>query len=501
MTGARLGRAVLTSGARDSAVASLPRRAAGLVASKGCNGVLSRAPAAANQSLRTTAARSVAGGLTGDGILRPEGSLGGSYNGGPPKLFGGVRCIPARQFHSTRPAEKRDFYDVLGVTKGADKSEVKKKYFQLAKKYHPDQNKDNPDAKAKFQEVTEAYEVLSDSDKRSRYDQFGHAGVDPNNAGAGGPGGGGDPFAGFGGFRGGPFQQGGFQSNVDIDPQDLFEQLFGAQMGGRQRRPRGPRPGQDLQLRMKLSFLEAAFGTNRSLDVTYHVVEGGKRRRKTRSVKVEVPGGVESGIAIHVRGEGAEGEKGAPNGDLYVQLEVAPDPYFERSGADLHVTADVSIAQAALGGKVDIMTIDGMVEVTIPKGAQPDAVLMLRGRGLPRLTGSGASAGRGNQLVHLRILIPIKLSDRQRKLMEDLREEDDRLAGRGNSKTKASSEGTNSKTSADSSTSGGAGGAASSDEDARSGISGFMRDAYDRVKSHLAGKEAKEKKQNASSSK
>ncbi|CAN0482906.1 unnamed protein product, partial [Hapterophycus canaliculatus] len=112
------------------------------------------------------------------------------------------------------------------------------------------------------------------------------------------------------------------------------------------------------------------------------------------------------GIAIHVRGEGAEGEKGAPNGDLYVQLEVAADPYFERSGADLHVTADVSIAQAALGGKVDIMTIDGMVEVTVPKGAQPDAVLMLRGRGLPRLTGSGASSGRGNQLVHVKILIP-----------------------------------------------------------------------------------------------
>ncbi|CAM9992103.1 unnamed protein product, partial [Hapterophycus canaliculatus] len=135
-----------------------------------------------------------------------------------------------------------------------------------------------------------AYEVLSDGDKRGRYDQFGHAGVDPNSAGGGG-GPGGDPFAGFGGFGGGPFQGGGFQSNVDIDPQDLFEQLFGAQMGGRQRRPRGPRRGQDLQLRMKLSFLEAAFGTNRNLDVTYHVVEGGKRKRKTRSVKVEVPGG------------------------------------------------------------------------------------------------------------------------------------------------------------------------------------------------------------------
>ncbi|CAN0157761.1 unnamed protein product [Ectocarpus fasciculatus] len=150
------------------------------------------------------------------------------------------------------------------------------------------------------------------------------------------------------------------------------------------------------------------------------------------------------------------------------------------------------------------MTIDGMVEVTIPKGAQPDAVLMLRGRGLPRLTGSGASAGRGNQLVHLRILIPTKLSDRQRQLMEDLREEDDRLAGRGSSKTKVPSHGTDSQGTTGSSTSGGGGSdGAASDEDVRSGISGFMRDAYDRVKSHLAGKEAKEKKkkQNASSSK
>ncbi|CAM9410055.1 unnamed protein product [Scytosiphon promiscuus] len=512
MTGARLGRAILISGARESAAASLPRRAATAAAVKGFNGaLLSRAPAVASQQklhalagtsppTQTGDGRPASGGdgIRGAAQKWPGGSDGGRRGGGG--LPSASNTSSVRQFHSTRPAEKRDFYDVLGVGRGADKSEIKKKYFQLAKKYHPDQNKDNPDAKAKFQEVTEAYEVLSDGDKRGRYDQFGHAGVDPNSAGGGGGPGGGDPFAGFGGFGGGPFQRGGFQSNVDIDPQDLFEQLFGAQMGGRQRRPRGPRPGQDLQLRMKLSFLEAAFGTNRSLDVTYHVVEGGKRKRKTRSVKVDVPGGVESGIAIHLKGEGAEGEKGAPNGDLYVQLEVAPDPYFERAGADLHVTADVSIAQAALGGKVDIMTIDGMVEVTVPKGAQPDAVLMLRGRGLPRLTGSGASSGRGNQLVHLKILIPTTLSERQRKLMEELREEDDRLAGRSRKSSEATSSGTAESKDSGGSSGGGRTSSGSSGEDARSGISGFMLDAYDRVKAHLAGKDEKEKKKSSASS-
>ncbi|CAM9966311.1 unnamed protein product [Pylaiella littoralis] len=527
MTGARLGRAIIFSGARESVAVALPRQAAAAAAAAtGCNRLLGSSAAAARQQQDALpGADSAADSIDRDRSSYParsegcsthhhdhhdhhhhhqSGGTGGWKWPGAMGVGGGGGRFSAsasasgsvREFHSTRPAEKRDFYEVLGVGKGADKPEIKKKYFQLAKKYHPDQNKDSPDAKAKFQEVTEAYEVLSDTDKRGRYDQFGHAGVDPNNAG--GPGGGGDPFAGFGGFRGGPFQQGGFQSSADIDPQDLFEQLFGAQMGGRQRRPRGPRPGQDLQLRMKVSFLEAAFGTNRSLDVTYHVVEGGKRRRKTRSVKVEVPGGVESGIALHVRGEGAEGDKGAPNGDLYVQLEVAPDPYFERSGADLHVTADVSIAQAPLGGKVDIMTIDGMVEVTVPMGAQPDAVLMLRGRGLPRLTASGSSTGRGNQLVHLKILIPTNLSDRQRQLMEKLRDEDDRLAGRGRSKDPSKSK--EFESGSDASSGSGSGGASSS-EDARSGISGFMLDAYDRVKSHLAGKEEEKKKSRATSSK
>ncbi|CAM9382746.1 unnamed protein product, partial [Choristocarpus tenellus] len=155
-----------------------------------------------------------------------------------------------RDFHSSRQTSKSDFYDVLGVGRGADSSEIKKKYFELAKKYHPDKNQDNPDAKKKFQEITEAYEVLGNAESRSRYDQFGHAGVDPNMGG--GPGGQ-DPFAGFSGFG---TQGGGFSTT--IDPNDLFEQLFGAQ-----RRPQGPRKGRDLQMRVQLSFLEAVGGEHR----------------------------------------------------------------------------------------------------------------------------------------------------------------------------------------------------------------------------------------------
>ncbi|CAM9879264.1 unnamed protein product [Discosporangium mesarthrocarpum] len=245
-----------------------------------------------------------------------------------------------RAFHSTARASKRDFYEVLGVPRGADASEVKKKYFQLAKKYHPDTNQDNPDAKKKFQEITEAYEVLGNTEKRERYDQFGHAGVDPG-MGAGGTGGP-DPFAGFGGFGGPGAGAGGFRTN--IDPNDLFEQLFGAGMGG-QRRPRGPRPGQDLQIRLELSFLEAAFGTRKSVPVTYIVLEGQQRKRNTRNVEVDIPAGVENGIVLQMPQMGAEGDKGAPRGDLYVQLSVAEDPYFEREGPDLHVEAMVGLAE------------------------------------------------------------------------------------------------------------------------------------------------------------
>ncbi|CAN0423638.1 unnamed protein product [Ascophyllum nodosum] len=490
MAGARLGGKILTNGVKEAA-GSLPLRGGVVAGARGFRrAVTAPIAVASSQCLHSLEDSRGVSWRNGASVGPTSTSVRHSMSPllrqgcGVISSIGGAGTI-SRGFHSTRPSDKRDFYEVLGVPRGAGKSEIKKKYFQLAKKYHPDQNKDSPDAKQKFQEVTEAYEVLGNEDSRTRYDQFGHAGVDPN----GGAGPGGDPFAGFGGFRAGGFQ-GGFQTNVDIDPNELFEQLFGAQMGGRPRRPRGPRPGQDLQLRTRLSFLEAAFGTTRDLDVSYTVVEGGVRKRKNRSVNVKVPGGVENGIAIQIRGEGAEGDPGAPKGDLYVQVEVEADPYFERSGADVHVTAHVTLAQAALGGKVDIATIDGMVEVTVPKGSQPDAILMLRGRGLPRLTGSGLAAGRGDQLVHLKVKVPTKLSSRQKELLEELRSEEDKLEGKSPSSSRPRKENE------------GYGGDWDGDKGSneRSGISGFMQDAFDRVKTHLAGKAAKENASGSNSS-
>lgn len=311
---------------------------------------------------------------------------------------------------------KRDYYEVLGLSKGASDAEVKKAYRQLAKKHHPDTNQGDPDATKKFQEASEAYEVLSDAEKRRGYDMYGHAAQDFGGGGPGGPGG--DPFEsfrrGFGGGQGGPFGGGGGFGGQPGNEQ--FEDLLNEFFGGGGRRRRGPRRGADLQLALRLSFMEAARGVE-SKAIEWHDVGRDGRRGDRRSVDVAVPPGVDTGMQIRLSGKGGAGDAGAPAGDLFVQIEVEPDPYFDRDGADVHVDLELDFADAALGATKDVLTLDGIVEIKIPPGTQPDTKLRLRGKGLPVMN----SRGRGNQIVRVHLAVPQALSPKQRELLEAFR--------------------------------------------------------------------------------
>eukprot|EP00569_Conticribra_weissflogii_P002652 CAMPEP_0171333370 /NCGR_PEP_ID=MMETSP0878-20121228/3980_1 /TAXON_ID=67004 /ORGANISM="Thalassiosira weissflogii, Strain CCMP1336" /LENGTH=509 /DNA_ID=CAMNT_0011834313 /DNA_START=115 /DNA_END=1644 /DNA_ORIENTATION=- len=315
---------------------------------------------------------------------------------------------------------KRDFYEVLGVGKGADKAEIKKAYFKLAKKYHPDTNKDDKTAADKFKEATEAYEVLSDEKQRQLYDTYGHAGVDPNAQF-----GGGNPFEGFGGFQGFSGGDGSFHfhsSSQEIDPEELFEAFFGMGGGGR-RRNRGPRKGADLQMHVRLTFEEAVMGTKKDLHLRYQIHNKNKNTMevKERDVTVDIPAGIDNGMNLRLSGQGAEGDPGAPRGNLIVQVLVENDEYFHRDGVDVHTECPISLTQAVLGGTVDVRTLTGIVEMKIPKGTQVDSKLMLRGKGIPHLNTEGRR--KGNHIVHLQIQIPKKISKRQEELLREFDEE------------------------------------------------------------------------------
>lgn len=326
---------------------------------------------------------------------------------------------------------KRDFYDVLGVPRDTDKGGIKKAYFKLAKQFHPDTNKDDESAADKFKEATEAYEILSDDKKKELYDQFGHAGVDPNSGfgGGGGPGGmGGNPFGqqGFEGFNfgDGSFHfSGGGPGGQEIDAEDLFDAFFGS---GR-RRPRGPRKGADLQMRVRLTFEEAVFGASKDLHLRYQVrnPSSGAVEVKEREVSVDTPAGIDSGMNLRLQGQGAEGDPGAPRGNLIVVVLVEEDDYFIRDGADVHTEIPISIVQAILGGTVDVKTLEGTVEMKVPKGCQPDTKLMLRGKGIQRLHG----ALKGNQIAHLKIEIPSTITARQEELLREFDEETEGCGG------------------------------------------------------------------------
>ncbi len=336
--------------------------------------------------------------------------------------------------------QKRDYYEVLGVQKGATDQEIKKAYRKLAKANHPDLNPGDKAAEARFKEINEAYEVLSDSTKRSRYDQFGFAGVDPSYGGGG---------SGFGG---------GFSGDFDFgDLGDIFGSFFGGGFGGGSARTRsGPQRGESLRMGLTITFEEAAFGCEK--EVSLDRVEqceacggsgaapgtspetcsncggsgtvqqrrqtpmgvfattspcprcGGKgkiiaspcsscggsgQNRKRKTVKVSIPAGIDNGQIVSLRGQGNAGKNGGPAGDLQIVITVQPHQLFQRDGSDVYCDAPITFTQAVLGGELEIPTIDGKVKYDIPEGTQTGTTFRLRGKGIPNVNGRG----RGDQYV------------------------------------------------------------------------------------------------------
>jgi molecular chaperone DnaJ len=348
----------------------------------------------------------------------------------------------------------RDYYEILGVARTADKAEIKSAFRRLAREYHPDVSK-HQDAEARFKEINEAYEVLSDDEKRARYDRFGHAGVQGNGFGSA-------SSAGFGGFE------------------EIFEEFF-SNFGGRTSRRRGPRPGADRRVDVTISFEESVFGVEKEVEferlevcdtcggngaapgttpvrcsqcngtgevrqvqqtflgpmvqvatcprcsgrgetisTPCNTCRGTGRMRKKIELNVPIPPGVREGLQIQVRNEGDAGDTGAPNGNLYVVVHVIEHAFFKRKDNDIILDVNINVAQAALGDKINVPTVEGNVEIIIPAGTQTGKVFRLRGKGIPRLRGDGTNSGRGDQLVYIQVEIPTKLTDEQRRLFEEL---------------------------------------------------------------------------------
>lgn len=362
---------------------------------------------------------------------------------------------------------KRDLYEVLGVSKYASDADIKRAYRKLSKQYHPDINKE-AGAEEKFKEIAEAYEILSDSQKRAAYDQYGHASYDPNSGFSGGGFGGG--FEGFGGFGGQ-----GFSGSYTGGFEDIFDTFFGGGGGRRGNRANMPRQGADLQYVMDLTFEEAIFGkeevihyhrnaecetchgtgakpgtdpvtcskchgagvinveratpfgrmmsqttcdvcggTGQEIKEKCETCHGHKHVEETHKVKVNVPAGVENGNQMPLRGQGEAGVNGGPYGDLYVIFRVGKSDTFEREGADIFYELPINFAQAALGDEVDVPTVHGKVKLKVPAGTQSGTVLRLRGKGAPRLRGGGM----GDQHVTVRVVTPKHLTDKQREAMQ-----------------------------------------------------------------------------------
>ncbi|MBQ2635079.1 MAG: molecular chaperone DnaJ [Oscillospiraceae bacterium] len=355
-------------------------------------------------------------------------------------------------------AEKRDYYEVLGLQKGASDEEIKKAYRKLAKQYHPDLHPGDKRCEEQFKEVGEAYEVLSDPDRKARYDQFGHAAFDPN--------------AGFGG--GGPGGFGGFGDFGDLS--DLLGGIFGGGFGfgGGQTRRSGPMKGESVRVRLTLDFQEAAFGCTKTLQIpriencdecggtgcakgtttetcpecggsgsvrtqqrtpfgvmsstgvcrrcngSGKVVKtpcpkcaGKGKLRRTRTITVQVPAGIDDGQTFPVRGEGHASPNGGPAGDLLVTVAVRAHALFEREGSSVLLELPVSFPQAALGAEVEVPTLDGKVKLTIPEGTQTGSVFRLRGKGIPFVGGGG----RGDQFVTVTVETPRSLTREQKELL------------------------------------------------------------------------------------
>lgn len=305
---------------------------------------------------------------------------------------------------------KRDYYEVLGVSKSASDDEIKKAYRKLAIKYHPDKNPGDKEAEEKFKEATEAYEVLNDKQKRARYDQFGHAGVGGN---AGNPFGGGNPFGQDGNFNfnGQSFRfdfGGGAPGGLD----DILGDLFG--FGGGARRRRAMR-GQDFETQVIVDFKEAVFGTTREISAP----ESGKK------IKVKIPAGIDDGMAVRLAGKGGAAPKDGEPGDLYVRVRVKPDKVLTREGNIILSEAVISMADAALGCELDVETVDGKVTMKVPAGTQSGTPFRLSGHGVPMR----ADGDRGPHIVTIIVETPKNLSKRQRELLEEFRDQKNKKRG------------------------------------------------------------------------
>ncbi len=354
-------------------------------------------------------------------------------------------------------AEKRDYYEVLGVSKDADDASIKKAYRSLAKKYHPDMNPGDAEAEAKFKEVNEAYAVLSDSEKKAQYDQFGHAAFEPG-AGAGG--------AGFGGFS----------DFGDIG--DIFGSFFGGGFGGSSsRRANAPTRGEDVSVRVTISFEDAVFGTKK--DVSFNKIQkcpdcsgsgaakgtsaetcstcGGSGQRRitqrlggmafqstttcdrcrgtgkiiktpcqncrgtgyikiNKKLSVSIPAGIDDGERIALRSQGCDGRNGGPAGDLIITVYVKPHNIFERDGYNLYCEVPITVAEATLGAEIDVPTLEGNQKFTIPEGTQGGTRFTLRGKGVPYVNNSSK---RGDIIFTVNIEIPRGLSEKQKEKMRD----------------------------------------------------------------------------------
>ena len=358
-------------------------------------------------------------------------------------------------------ADKRDYYEVLGLQKGASDNDIKKAFRKMAMKYHPDKNPGDKVAEEKFKEINEAYAVLSDPEKKEKYDRVGHAGVDPNSGFGGGAGG----FGGFGGFE---------------DIFDMFGGAFGGFGGGsRGRRNNGPRKGSDLQKAVTITFEEAAFGTKKEIRLNKYVkcktcggsgaapgtskkscpkcggtgeirtaqrtplgtfqsvspcpdcngtgeinetpcpdCGGSGKTRDNVTISVNIPAGVDNDSVIPIKGQGEPGVNGGPDGDLYIVINVEPHKIFERRGQDLWLEIPITFDQAALGDDIIVPTLEGKVSYKVPSGTQPDTIFRLKGKGIKSVRGNR----KGDLYVKVNLEVPTKLNSKQKKAISAMAE-------------------------------------------------------------------------------
>jgi DnaJ-class molecular chaperone len=297
---------------------------------------------------------------------------------------------------------KRDYYEVLGLSRGASVDEIKKAYRKLARKYHPDMNPGDPSAEERFKEVSEAHEVLTDPEKKKTYDQFGHTAFD----GRAGPGAGTWTRRGGRGFEGFDFDFDSFSGRGGdyTSFSDIFSELFGA---GRRTQPHRPRKGEDLHYTLELPFMDAVKGTTTTIAL--------KTPRGTEHLSVTIPRGVTDGSRVRLKGKGLPGQNGGPQGDLFIVTKVFPHPFFKREGDDILIEVPVTFTEAALGAQVNIPTIDGTTKLTVPPGTQSGQKLRLREKGVTKLKGSG----RGDMFVVIKIVVPKTITTESKKILED----------------------------------------------------------------------------------